>query len=290
MAICRYSAGYDEILEGNIMKIINLVEDTKGNELCEYEHGLSFYIETENHKLLVDTGATDMSLRNAKKLGIDLSKVDTVVLSHGHYDHSGGIMPFSKLNSSAKIYMRDNVDGEYYNLKDNKEKYIGIDKNIMNLSQCVLVAEDIKIDDELYIFTGVKGNKYPAKGNLMLKEKKEDGFIQDAFTHEQFLVISCASKKILISGCAHNGIINILDRYFDIYSSYPDIVISGFHMIQKDDYTNGDVGRIKNTAVELLKTNAMFYSGHCTGQEAFDIMKEIMQDKLIQIHSGDVII
>jgi len=124
----------------------------------------------------------------------------------------------------------------------------------------------------------------------MLKEKKEDVFIQDSFSHEQFLVISCDSKKILISGCAHNGIINILDRYFDIYNSYPDIVISGFHMIQKDDYTDDDVDKIKNTAEELLMTNAMFYSGHCTGQEAFDIMKEIMQDKLIQIHSGECLI
>ncbi len=290
MAICRYSAGYDEILERVIMKIINLVEDTKGNNLCEYEHGLSFYVETEKHKLLVDTGATDMFLRNAKKLRIDLSRVDTVILSHGHYDHSGGIVPFSELNSSARIYMRDNVDGEYYNLKDNKEKYIGIDKSIINLPQCIFVTDDTKIDEELYIFTGIKGNKYPAKGNLMLKEKREQGYIQDTFTHEQFLVISCDSKKILISGCAHNGIINILDRYFELYNNYPDIVISGFHMIQKDAYTSEDVSRIKNTAVELLKTNAMFYSGHCTGQEAFDIMKEIMQDKLIQIHSGDTLI
>lgn len=269
------------------MRIVNLVEDTKGNELCEFEHGLSFYVETENHKLLVDTGATNMFLRNAKKLGIDLSKVDTVILSHGHYDHSGGIMPFSEINSSAKIYMRENVDGEYYNLKDNKEKYIGIDKDIIKLPQCVFVAEDIKIDDELYIFTGIEGNRYPAKGNLMLKEKKEDSYIQDTFSHEQYLVISYESKKILISGCAHKGIVNILDRYYEIYKNYPDIVISGFHMIQKDTYTDDDVARIKNTAVELLKTGAKFYSGHCTGQEAFDIMKEIMGNMLIQIHSGD---
>lgn len=269
------------------MKIVNLVEDTKGDNSCEYEHGLSFYVETDRHKLLVDTGATDMFLRNAKKLGVDLSEIDIVVLSHGHYDHSGGIISFSKINSSAKIYMRDNVDGEYYNLKDDKEKYIGIDKSIMELAQCVYVAGDTKIDDELFIFTGIRGNKYPAKGNLMLKEKKEDSFIQDTFTHEQFLVISCESKHILISGCAHNGIINILDRYYEIFNGYPDIVISGFHMIQSEEYSDEDISRIENTAVELIKTEALFYSGHCTGQAAFDVMKKIMGDKLIQIHSGE---
>ena len=73
------------------MKIINLIENTPGIPNCGYEHGLSFYIETKNHRLLVDSGATDLFLWNAKTLGIDLTKVDTMILSHGHYDHGGGI-------------------------------------------------------------------------------------------------------------------------------------------------------------------------------------------------------
>ena len=88
------------------MKIINLMEDTKGIEGCKFEHGLSFYIETKQHKLLLDTGATDAFLENAKYMGIDLTQVDTVILSHGHYDHSGGILPFSQINAKADIYMQ----------------------------------------------------------------------------------------------------------------------------------------------------------------------------------------
>ena len=80
------------------------MEDTDGGNGCVYEHGLSFYIETKKHKLLLDTGASDATLKNAEKLGIDLTQVDTVILSHGHYDHSGGIMAFAKLNPTAKIY------------------------------------------------------------------------------------------------------------------------------------------------------------------------------------------
>ena len=76
------------------MKIINLIEDTKGADVCAPAHGLSFYIETRAHKLLVDLGPSEETLSNAEKLGIDIAGVDTVVLSHGHYDHSGGIMPF----------------------------------------------------------------------------------------------------------------------------------------------------------------------------------------------------
>ena len=83
------------------MKIVTLVENSCGNENCIAEHGLSIYIETDNHKLLLDTGQTDAVVKNAKVLGIDLTAVDTVILSHGHYDHSGGILPFSKLNRTA---------------------------------------------------------------------------------------------------------------------------------------------------------------------------------------------
>ncbi|WRK55771.1 MBL fold metallo-hydrolase [Coprobacillaceae bacterium CR2/5/TPMF4] len=88
------------------MKIINLIEDTPGSSNCLYEHGLSFYIETKKHKILMDTGASDAFIKNATQLGIDLKQVDIVVLSHGHYDHSGGILSFVKINPNATIYIQ----------------------------------------------------------------------------------------------------------------------------------------------------------------------------------------
>ena len=84
------------------MRIINLIENTEGKSECTYEHGLSFYIETENHKALLDLGQTDSSLKNAEMLGVDLKAIDTVVLSHGHYDHSGGMMAFAGMNMAAQ--------------------------------------------------------------------------------------------------------------------------------------------------------------------------------------------
>ena len=91
------------------LRIINLVENEPGFSGCEAAHGLSFYVETKNHKLLFDTSPSEVILRNAEKLGVDLSAIDTVILSHGHYDHSGGILPFVDLNSKAKIYMQHNA-------------------------------------------------------------------------------------------------------------------------------------------------------------------------------------
>ena len=78
------------------MRIINLTENTLGRAGCLAEHGLCFYIETDNHRVLMDTGQTDLFRQNAEKLGVDLTAVDTVVLSHGHYDHGGGIPAFAE--------------------------------------------------------------------------------------------------------------------------------------------------------------------------------------------------
>jgi 7,8-dihydropterin-6-yl-methyl-4-(beta-D-ribofuranosyl)aminobenzene 5'-phosphate synthase len=110
--------------------------------------------------------------------------------------------------------------------------------------------------------------------------------MRDTFAHEQCLVITQGRQHVLVSGCAHNGILNIVDRYKEMLGSYPDVVISGFHMIQKNEYTNQDIDIIKETAHALMETGAIYFSGHCTGTFAYGIMKEIMGKKLQSIHSG----
>ena len=272
------------------MRIVNLIENTQGVPGCGYEHGLSFYIETRKHRLLVDSGATDQFLHNAGILGIDLRAVDTMILSHGPYDHAGGILAFSGMNPDAEIYLRSSAGGEYYHLKADGEKYIGIDKEILKLEQCVFVQGDLEIDDELFLYTDVQGTRYPAKGNRLLVRREEGEFVQDTFDHEQCLVISQDGKRILLSGCAHAGILNILDRYREIFHSEPDMVISGFHLMKEGAYTQEEILNIRNIAHELAELDTVFYTGHCTGEEACSIMKEIMGEKLRVLHSGMTIL
>lgn len=271
------------------MKIVNLIENTPGYPGCKYEHGLSFYIETESHKILMDAGTSDAFIENADKLGIDLQQVDTVVISHGHYDHTGGLLAFTKINKFARIYIQKTAGEDYYHVDDKEERYIGIDKRILELPQLVMVDGNLVIDKELSIFSYITGRKNWPSGNYSLKLKTAEGYVQDEFSHEQCLVISEGENRVLLSGCAHNGIINILERYHSLYEDVPAVVISGFHMMKASEYTQEEIEVIKDTA-ELLKTrDTIFYSGHCTGIPAFDIMKEIMGDKLIAIHSGNTL-
>lgn len=268
------------------MKILTLIENTSGNPACACEHGLSVYIETIKHKILLDTGASDAFLQNARKLNVDLTKVDILVLSHGHYDHAGGIMAFSEINPRARIYMKETAACDYYH----GQRYIGIDKRISKLPQVHLVDQDEKIDDELSVFSHVTGRRFFAQSNLSLTKRIAGTDVQDFFDHEQYLVITQNQTRILLSGCAHNGILNILDQYQTLYGGLPQIVISGFHMMKKTAYTEEEVTVIRKTADELSAMPTVFYTGHCTGEAAYAIMKSIMGNKLLPLHSGTPVV
>lgn len=272
------------------MKIVTLMENTPGREDCLYEHGLCIYVETAKHKLLVDTGASDKFLSNADTLGIDLQKVDTLILSHGHYDHAGGILPFTERNPKADIYMQKTATDAYYHKDEIEERYIGIAPEISGLTQVKKIDGNYRIDDELFLFSGVTGRRLWPSGNRVLKVKRGEEFIQDEFGHEQYLVIETEGKKVLVSGCAHNGILNILDKFRELYGTWPDVVVSGFHLKKKSGYTQEDLDNIRQIAEELKKLPTRFYTGHCTGEEPYGIMKEILGEQLAYIHSGDEIL
>ena len=273
------------------MRIINLVENEPGDSGCEAAHGLSFYVETENHKLLFDSSPSEIVIRNAKMLGVDLTAVDTVILSHGHYDHSGGILPFVELNPRAKIYMQYNAGGEYYAF-DGEEKgfrYIGIDKKILSLPQVQLLKGDTKIDDELQVFT-VDQRAYPLPStNKRLRELCNGQYIQDEFHHEQNLLLTADGKKILFCGCAHNGILNVmetLERKFGP-ALLPDLVIGGFHLMKRTEFSEADTAEVTEIANRLKKYPSHFATCHCTGLPVFNQMKEIMGEQLSYVYSGD---
>lgn len=276
------------------MRIINLVENELGETGCEAAHGLSFYVETKNHKLLFDTSPSEVVLRNAQKLGVDLTAVDTVILSHGHYDHSGGIIAFMELNPNAKIYMQHNAGGDYYAYdgEDKGFRYIGIDKKILSLPQVQLLEGDTKIDDELQLFT-VDKRAFPLPStNKRLRELHGVEYKQDEFKHEQNLLLTADGKKILFCGCAHNGILNVMETLERKFGKelLPDLVIGGFHLMKRTEFSETDTAEVSEIANRLKSYKAHFTTCHCTGLPVFNQMKEIMGEQLSYVHSGDEVV
>ena len=126
--------------------------------------------------------------------------------------------------------------------------------------------------------------------NKRLLVRIDGSFVPDDFSHEHFLVVKDKGLTVLMSGCAHNGILSILDAYKDKYGSLPDIVISGFHLMLKREFRDDELREVGSIAEELRTYQAKFFTCHCTGIPAFEEMKRIMGDQLGYVHSGEEIV
>ncbi len=249
---------------GRIMKITVLAENTAISDRFEAEHGLSFYIETEGRTILFDMGQTDAFLKNARELGIDLSKVDLAVLSHGHYDHGGGLSAFLSINKTAPIYLSRHAFGDYYS-----SKYIGLDKTLENNPRLELVSDYLKIDENTELFScNDKELAYPIEPFGLTSE--HDGVrTDDDFRHEQYLLINEKGRRILISGCSHKGVLNLTEHF------KPDILVGGFHFMKLAPETE-DRKRLDAAAEALGGTDTEYYTCHCTGEAQYDYLKTKM--------------
>ena len=269
------------------MQITCLLENTPGATGCGFEHGLSFHVATGKQNLLVDTGQSNLTLQNADRLGIDLSAVDTVVLSHAHYDHTGGVLGLLERNHHATLYLRQEARGDFFGEGPTGKRYNGADKRIFESPQVHWVHGDETVNEELSLFGGVTERVLWPKGNLRLYRRVGEEYLPDSFDHEQYACLRADGLYVLLGGCAHAGIVNILRRFRQIYHRDPNVVLSGFHMMKATPYDEEDRAQAEAIADELLSYDTRFYTGHCTGQEGFDLLKERMGDRLKYIHSGD---
>ncbi|QSX09448.1 MBL fold metallo-hydrolase [Alkalibacter rhizosphaerae] len=273
------------------MIIKTLAENTAISEEFRSEHGLSLHIETQKHKVLFDTGASSLFSENAKKMDVDLSKVDIAVISHGHYDHGDGIHTFLEQNEETKVHIHRHAFGEYYSTRPNGDrKYIGLDKGLLRSDRFIFLDETCQIDDEAEIFSGVEGTNHNPTWNKDLYMKGNGTLVRDDFSHEQNLVLHEAGKDILIAGCAHKGILNVIDHYYKWKNAMPDYVIGGFHLYNRSKNRSEDPASIDTLAKELLDTGAKFYTCHCTGLAAYERLKAIMGKRIGYLSTGSHLI
>ncbi|MDH2474161.1 MBL fold metallo-hydrolase [Clostridium perfringens] len=273
----------------NKLRITTLVENTKISDEYENKHGLSFHIETEKHNILFDLGPKNTFLTNAKKLNINLEEVDIVVISHGHNDHGGGLEEFLKINNKAKVYIHKDAFNEYYSMAGIFKKYIGLDKELKKNPRIILTEGDMKIDDELYLFSVVENRHKVSKFNKVLYKRVDGMYLEDDFVHEQSLIITEDNKNVLMGGCAHNDIRNIIDKAEVIIGKDLDYVISGFHIFNPSTGISESDLFINTLGDNLNKRNTKFYTCHCTGMRAFKMLEEKLQDKIEYISTGQVL-
>lgn len=273
------------------MKIVALIENISEKENLLCEHGLSLYIETKDRRMLFDTGASGNFVKNACELGVDIESVDTVIISHGHNDHGGGLAAFLAANDKAQVYLhKDALCGYYAERPSGQSHYIGLDREVVKGGRFVFTKDGFALDSSITLFSNVKKEKlYPSANKSLFKDV--GGQMQhDDFSHEQSCLIEEDGKRVLLAGCAHNGMANIIDKIYAEKGCMPTHVIGGMHLYNPSLKESEDPLKIKDLAEFLLQSGAMYYTGHCTGEQPYSMLKSLMKDKIEYLSTGNMLI
>ncbi len=253
------------------VKITVLVDNCVFMPDLKAEHGLSFVIEKDGKKILFDCGQSDLLMENAKILRMGLCDVDAIVLSHGHFDHTGGLFELLKVvHKNIKIYAHPSIFEKKYKIdEEGRKSYIGIPYKKEIYEECgadfILSSESQKIEEGIFT-TG----QIPRLTDFEFVEdyffkKENDVYVNDMILDDNSLIIDDPDGLIVITGCAHSGIVNILEKACTLMGKKKiSLFMGGMHMQHKDQ-------SMKKKSVQSIKRFdiAQIVTAHCSGPAFF---------------------
>ena len=270
------------------MKITTLLENGSISKELKSAHGLSVYIEYKDKKILFDLGPNNYYLKNAKKLGVDISDVDYLIISHGHFDHGKGLNKFLNINNKALVYVSSKAFEQHYKKIGMVKIPIGI-KRPKDVNRLRFVDADLTIEEGIKMYSNVEYVKQVI-GDDSLVVKTDAGFEVDQFDHEIYLVLTEGNNKVLFSGCSHKGIKNIMDTIEKRRKIEISHVIGGFHLSHYDNSKDEENNYLNELGQSLYNNpTSKYFSCHCTGNESFEVLKKDMNEKLERIMTGSII-
>lgn len=308
------------------MEIKILIDNraTEGGDLA-CEHGLSLYVESNSANFLVDTGASEGFLENARKMGVDVSAVDFCVISHGHDDHTGGLRSFLELDSKAKVILSSEIfTNKYFSNSRGEMTEIGVDRDLLDeyLERFNCLDTDspatqshgtVRSWNGQQEFPHSNGDAYPEpmcwwvtpdialvkctcdkynrpSGNKTLfKCALEEGaeVIQDDFSHELSVAVKQKDGLVLISSCSHCGAANIIESAMSATGERRLLsFIGGLHFTDRSENLVADVDDFISY-ISTAHPNAQIYTGHCTGDKAKELLAP--HTNIHFFHTGDEI-
>ncbi|MCF0112309.1 MAG: MBL fold metallo-hydrolase [Erysipelotrichaceae bacterium] len=277
------------------MKITILAENTACN-MFPGEHGLSLLVEYRDRKVLIDTGASGLFAENAGKMGMDLAGVNAAFLSHAHYDHSGGYPAFFAINTTAKVYLQKSAKRRhYFKIFGAIKKNIGIPEGVLDryADRFVYVEGYRDFENGICVLPHSTPDKILQRAKRTHMCVETEGRIDfDDFSHEQTVVFEEEDGLVCVNSCSHAGVDVIVEEVKKVFPGKNiKAFFGGFHMmgLSGADSCSYSKEEVQEVAKRLLESSdAVFYSGHCTGSIAFGWLKEIMEDRLEAMASGKV--
>ena len=276
------------------LRITTLSENTAGmnentaglvNFLAEW--GLSILVETDDVNILFDTGQSISAGYNADILGIDLSRIDRIVLSHGHFDHTGGLRPvLRKMRKRVEIIAHPDIWTAKYSRRQGKDRYIGIPylrQELESLGASFnLTPKPVKITDNIMTTGEIPMVTDYEQIDPELVVKEDSGWQPDKLLDDQALIIDTESGLIVILGCTHRGIINTLYYAQQLTGVRPiHTVLGGCHLFSaSQEQIQSTIAALKELGVQRLGVS------HCTGLPAAAIMAQEFGDKFFFNNAG----
>jgi 7,8-dihydropterin-6-yl-methyl-4-(beta-D-ribofuranosyl)aminobenzene 5'-phosphate synthase len=250
---------------------INITTLTENNATRNFmaEWGLSMLIEADGKSILLDTGAGFSAVYNAQVLGVDFRTLDSIVLSHGHFDHTGGLRDILvRVNKSINVVCHPSIWDAKYSLKDNDRQYIGIPFTREQLeglgARFIFSDTPVWISDNIVTSGEVPFSTEYEETDQELYIKENHGFIHDSFPDDLSIAIKTEVGLAIFLGCAHRGMINII-RHFQKITGIERIysVVGGTHLISASpERLDKTIDELKKTGIKKLGVS------HCTGFEA----------------------
>ena len=280
------------------MIITTLVENNRLPERDDLatEKGLSLHIQYAGKNILFDTGVKGAIINNARRLNVDLSTVDFAVISHHHFDHGGGLPDFLDVNSKAPVYMRGRRgESHYFRSLLGFSRYVGLDEEMFTKypDRFQFVDQLSEISPGVFILTEMGSSYSQPRGNRLLYLKKGNAWSPDPFYHELIMVIEEGDGLVVFTGCGHSGILNMVEAATRQFPDKPiKAVLGGFHQIlfPQFNFMAGSKGEVASLGRSILEFPVeMVYTGHCTGLKAYQVLKEVMGDRLAYLLTGCVI-
>ncbi|MDD4615770.1 MAG: MBL fold metallo-hydrolase [Alphaproteobacteria bacterium] len=274
------------------MKIVSVIENLQDEEqrLC-HEHGLCLYIEADSAKFLFDTGASEAFIKNAQDLGIDVKNVEFAILSHGHHDHSGGLLTLFRENEEAPVYMKQEALGEFFAKEPSGYRANGTDPRVLAEfgNRIRFIKGACEVAENVFLIANIPHNYPTPEGNRLLYTKKDGEILPDDFAHELLLIVREKDGIVVFSGCSHNGIENMLDVAKSQFKGEKiKAVIGGFHLIRMpksacDNAIKALAQRFDREKIEHI------YTCHCTGIDAFNALKEQLGKSISYFQTGKMV-